>query len=214
MSAKSLKREYAHWLWSLLLVDALALAAFVIPGLLFGATLEEFAKSRLVATVVIPVVVLLLINVLNNEWKCLLVYWRPLGWLPGCEAFTKHAHEDPRVDVEQLRKHVGEFPTDPKQQNARWYALYKMVEDEAEVREPQRRFLMYRDMATLSLPFVGIAPSLLYLADATPLGQWLGAGVFAVQYVLTAISARHSGIRFVRTVLALHSARKVPPKKS
>ncbi len=214
MSGGSLKREYMWRLWSLLLVDALLLAAFFIPGLPFGATLEEFAKSRLIAAVVIPVVVLLLVNVLNSEWKCLLVYWRPLGWLPGREAFTKQALHDPRIEIERLRKHIGEFPTDEKQQNARWYALYKMVEDEAEVRDPHRSFLMYRDMAALSLPFIGIAPALLYLADATPTGQWLGGGIFVAQYLLTAVSARNSGVRFVRTVLSLHSARKVPTRKS
>jgi hypothetical protein len=213
VSGASLKREYTWRLWSLLIVDALLLAAFFIPGLPFGATLEEFAKSRLIAAVVIPVVVLVLVNVLNNEWKCLLVYWRPLGWLPGREAFTKHALQDSRIDIEKLRKHIGEFPTDEREQNARWYALYKMVEDEAEVRDPHRNFLMYRDMAALSLPFIGIAPGLLYFADATPTGQWLGAGLFAAQYFLTAVSARNSGVRFVRTVLALHSARKLPARK-
>jgi hypothetical protein len=215
LSEKSLKREYTPWLWALLLVDTLAIAALLVPGLLpFGASAVDFAKSRLIATAVAPILVLLLVNVLSNEWKCVLVYWRPYGWLPGREAFTKHALEDPRIDVAQFRKHVGEFPTDPREQNARWYALYKVVEDAPAVRDAQRNFLMYRDMAALSLPFIGIAPFWLYHANATPEAQWLAALLCAAQYLFTAISSKNSGVRFVRTVLALHSARKIAPRKA
>lgn len=182
---------------------------FLIPGFKFDPSIVELAQSRLVTTVVMPIVVLLLVHVANNEAKCLIVYWRSYGWLPGCEAFSKHVKADPRIGVKQLREHVGDFPTDPVEQNALWYRLYKMVEDEAEIRDPQRDFLMYRDMAALSLAFTGIAPFVLYHAGATPNAQWLAAGIFFAQYVLTAISARNRGIRFVRSVLALHSARRM-----
>jgi hypothetical protein len=215
MSAKSLKAEYSKLLLALVLADVLFVCLFLIPGFPFGASFAELARSRLLATVLVPVVVLLLVHVLNNETKCMLVYWRRYGWLPGCEAFTKHVYADVRIDVPLLRKNVGEFPTEPREQNARWYRLYKMVEDEAEIRDPQRDFLMYRDMAALSLAIAGIAPFVLYHAGATPEAQWLAAAIFVGQYLLTAISAKHRGIRFVKSVLALHSVRKIqvrPPR--
>lgn len=89
------------------------------------------------------------------------------------------------------------------------YQLYKLIENEPEITEAHKNFLMYRDMAVLSLPFIALAPACLYFAGASPGAQWLGAGVFVVQYLLTAVSARHSGIRFVTNVVAVHSARKV-----
>jgi hypothetical protein len=68
---------------------------------------------------------------------------------------------------------------------------------------------MYRDMAALSLPFIALAPLCLYFAGASPNMRWLGVGIFVVQYVLTTLSRRHSGIRFVANVVTVHSARKV-----
>jgi integral membrane sensor domain MASE1 len=111
--------------------------------------------------------------------------------------------------MNSLTTHIGELPTDPKKQNAKWYSLYKMVESLPEVEEAQKNFLMYRDMAVLSFPFIAFAPLVLYFAGATSTPLWFGSGLFACQFLLTALSARWSGIRFVTNVLAIHSSRKV-----
>lgn len=211
MSSKSLKSEYAKWLWMVLLADLIAVLFFLVPGVPSGASLAELGSWRLLTTIVAPVVVLLLVDVLPNELKCLLVYWRPYGWLPGSEAFSKYGPGDPRVDMQALEQHVGSLPTDTRKQNARWYQLYKQIEDEAEIRDSQQKFLLYRDLAVLSLPFVALAPVCLYLAGASAGAQWIGAGIFIIQYLLTATSARHRGIRFVTNVVAVHSARQVSP---
>jgi hypothetical protein len=166
-------------------------------------------RIRLLATAIAPVLVLLIVDVLNNEQKCLIVYWRPYRWLPGCEAFSKYAAEDMRIDMTSLRKNVGPFPTDPREQNAKWYKLFKRVEAFPEVEGSNLRFLMYRDMAALSLPFIGLAPLALFFAGATPKAQWIGAGIFFFQYLATAVSAGNRGRRLVRNVLAIHSAQKI-----
>ena len=111
--------------------------------------------------------------------------------------------------METLSKNVGSLPNEAGAQNSRWYQLYKLVENQTEILEVHRSFLMYRDMATLSLPFIGLTPLCLYFAGATKEAQWMGSGIFLVQFLLTAISARWSGVRFVCNVLAIHSARKV-----
>lgn len=196
----------------LLLADLAVVLLFLVPGVPSGASLTELGNWRLLTTVVVPIVVLLLVNVLPHKLKCLLVYWRPYGWLPGCEAFSKYGPADVRIDMAALTRHVGPLPTESGKQNARWYQLYKQVENEPEVAEAHKGFLMYRDMAVLSLPFIAMAPAMLFYAGATPGSQWVGAGVFAIQYFLSAVSARHSGIRFVTNVLAVHSARRVPKK--
>lgn len=205
MSEKSLKSQYQKWLWLLAVADMIAL--LLLAGVPANVSLTGLANWRLLTTVVIPVVVLLVVNVLSNKMKCVLVYWKRYGWLPGCEVFTKYGLDDPRIDMDALRRNAGPLPTNPGKQNALWYRLYKQVENQPEISEAQRNFLMYRDMAVWSLPFILLAPVILYLAGASPLAQWLSAGLFVVQYVLTAVSSRHSGIRFVTSVLALHSVR-------
>lgn len=214
MSSKSLKSEYAKWLWMLVIADLIAVLLFLAPGIPSGASLAELGNWRLLTTVVVPIVVLLLVNLLPHKAKCMLVYWRPYGWLPGCEAFSKYGPEDVRVDMETLERHVGPLPAESGKQNARWYQLYKMIENEPEITEAHKTFLMYRDMAVLSLPFIVLAPAFLYFAGASPEAQWIAAGMLVLQYLLTAVSARHSGIRFVTNVVAVHSARRIQPKRT
>lgn len=209
VSSKSLKSEYQKWLWMLATADLIAVLLFLVPGVPSNASLAQLGNWRLLTTVVIPVGVLLLVNALPHKVKCMLVYWKPYGWLPGCEVFSRYAPDDVRIDMAALAKNVGTLPTDAGAQNARWYQLYKLVENQTEILEVHRSFLMYRDMAALSLPFIGLAPLCLYFAGASKEAQWIGAGIFVAQFVLTAISARWSGIRFVCNVLAIHSARKV-----
>ena len=156
-----------------------------------------------------PVVVLLLVNFLPHDLKSMLVYWKPLGVLPSCEAFTRYGPRDRRIDLNALQKHVGSLPIVPAEQDAKWYKLYKMLPNEPEVIEAHKLFLMYRDMAVISLVLLIIVPLALYAAGSSVWALSLAALLFVVQYFLTALSGRWSGIRFVCNVLAVHSARKV-----
>ena len=47
------------------------------------------------------------------------------------------------------------------------------------------------------------------MPGAVPASCWIAGGLFTLQYLVCAISARHSGERFVCNVLAVHSVRKV-----
>lgn len=209
MRGKSLKSEYQKWLWMLATADLILVAIFLLPGIDSGRDLSKLANWRLLTTVLVPIAVLLLVNVLPHKAKCMLVYWKPYGWLPGSEAFSKFAPDDVRVDMKALAKNVGPLPETPREQNARWYQLYKLVENQTEVAEAHRGFLMYRDMTVLSLALVVFAPAGLYLAGASGGAQWLAAALFAGQFILTALSARWNGVRFVCNVVALHSAKKI-----
>ena len=209
MSSKSLKSEYQKWLWMLATADLIVVALFLLPGVGVGGDIAKLANWRLLTTVLVPIAVLLLVNVLPHKAKCMLVYWKPYGWMPGSEVFSKFAPDDVRVDMKALAKNVGQLPETPRDQNTRWYQLYKLVENQTEVAEAHRNFLMYRDMAVLSLAFAPLAPAGLYFAGASRGVQWLAAAAFAVQFVLTALSARWSGVRFVCNVVALHSAKKI-----
>lgn len=210
----SLKSLNMKWLVLLAAADVLFVLLFVAPDLLNGVTLTQIGIGRVLTTTVMPVVVLLIVNVLPHDVKSMLVYWRPLGVLPGCEAFTKYGPRDPRIDMVALKKNVGALPTESIEQNSKWYKLYKQVPNEPEVQEAHKLFLMYRDMAVLSLPLVALVPLSLNVAIVSNSTLALAAGLFVVQYLLTALSARWSGIRFVCNVLAIHSARKVTTAKA
>ena len=80
--------------------------------------------------------------------------------------------------------------------------------------EAHKLFLMYRDMAVMSLALVVLVPVALLVVGAASPAPWLAAGLFVLQYLVTALSARWSGIRFVCNVLAVHSARKVATPKA
>jgi hypothetical protein len=75
---------------------------------------------------------------LSSEAKSRIVFIRWTNSLPGCEAFTRHAKADPRVDVSSIERSYGPLPTDPREQNALWYRLYKSVEAEPSVRQVHR----------------------------------------------------------------------------
>ena len=209
---RSLKSLNIKWLVSMALADAVVIFLFIIPEINKD-TWTNLAMIRGLGTVVLPVLVLLIVNVLPYNIKAMLVYWKSFGWLPGSEAFTKYAPRDERIDMVALKKNVGVLPTDPKEQNSKWFKLYKLVENQTGVAATQKDFLMYRDMAVISLPLIGLVPLGLWLAGLAAGVLWFAAALFVVQYVLAAISARHSGIRFVTNVLAVHSAKKVTTPK-
>jgi len=211
---RSLKSLNFAWHVALATADSIVLALFVAPELITSATTTQLGLYRALGAAVLPVVVLLLVNVLSSNVKAMLVYWKPYGWLPGCEAFTKFGPADHRVDMAQLRKNVGAWSEDPREQNSKWYKLYKQIETVPEVAYAQKDFLMYRDMAVLSLPLIIIAPLGLHMADASTKAQWIGAALFVFQFILTAVSARNAGERFVCNVLAVHAARKVAAPKA
>ena len=211
---RSLKSLNMKWLVLLAAADVLFVLLFVAPDLLSGVTLTQIGVGRVLITTVMPILVLLIVNVLPHDVKSMLVYWKPLGVLPGCEAFTKYSPRDPRIDMAALKKNVGALPTESTEQNSKWYKLYKQVPNEPEVQEAHKLFLMYRDMAVLSLPLAGLVPLSLNVAGASNSTLALAAGLFVFQYLLTALSARWSGIRFVCNVLAIHSTRKITIAKA
>jgi hypothetical protein len=211
---RSLKSLNMKWLVLLAAADILFVLLFIAPDLLSGVTLSQIGIGRISITTVMPVIVLLIVNVLPHDVKSMLVYWKPLGVLPGCEAFTKYGPRDPRIDMAALKKNVGTLPMELTEQNSKWYKLYKQVSNEPEVQEAHKLFLMYRDMAVLSLPLLVLVPLSLNVAGASNSTLGLAVGMFSVQFLLTALSARWSGIRFVCNVLAIHSARKIATPKA
>jgi hypothetical protein len=205
-STQSFKFARLPWLVSLVAFDITVVLAFVFPRLIGAASMTEITAARAAVALLLPVVVLLLSGLLSHGIKASLVYWRIADALPAHEAFSKHGPRDARIDLAALENNIGKFPSIPSEQNRLWFKLYKAVEAQPAVAEAQKKYLLYRDMAAISFLLLMVVPSGLYFNGAVFSAVWTVAGIFALQYVIAAVAARHSGIRFVTNVLAIYSA--------
>jgi hypothetical protein len=160
----------------------------------------------------LPLVVLLLSQVLPSPLKASLVFWKLKDALPGHRAFSKYASTDPRVNVQGLQKRIGKVHTTPHDQNASWFKLYLQVADEPSVIDANKGYLLFRDMAAISILLVVIVPASLFASGTRSRVVLIVAALFAAQYLFTAIAARNNGVALVTNVLAL-SADSGKPKK-
>jgi hypothetical protein len=211
---QSLKANNLPWLVSLLIVDVIILAVFAFTDLVASVSLTQLTALRATLTGVLPVVALLLSAVVPQDVKASLVFWKIKNPLPGSEAFTRYGPADPRIDMGALKKNVGAWGTEPAEQNSLWYKLYKKVGNETAVIEAHKSFLRFRDMATMSLLLAIIVPIGFATTHVERNAVVASLVLFALQYVVCALSARHSGIRFVTNVLAEHSVKKVTTPKA
>jgi hypothetical protein len=211
---RSLKSLNMKWLVMLASLDVLAVLFFIAPEYMKDATWGSVAFMRGLVTVLLPVIVLLLTGMLSHTVKATLVYWRIQNPYPGCEAFTRHGPADVRIDMVALKKNVGELPVDQVEQNKKWFKLYKLVDDDRAVVEAHKLYLMYRDMAAMSLPLVLLVPLGLYFVGASTNALWIAASIFAIQFIVCCLAARNSGMRFVCNVLSIHSTKKVTQAKA
>jgi len=206
---KALKAQNSPTLWAVVVFDILLLMMITMGA----AALSDLSISRALlarASFVgfAPVIVLLLNPLVPSGIKAIFIFWRVKLVLPGHRAFSKHALHDARIDLAKLKKNVGVFPVDQKEQNTKWYALFKKVENDPAVQQVHKQFLLLRDLAMLSI----------LLLACSALAAWVGlipastfaavAGLFGVQYLLAALGARFQGNGLVCSVLALHSVKR------
>jgi hypothetical protein len=205
-----LKSQNMKWLIPLAALDLALVALLAAPEeLVTRGSISEIAAARAGAASLLPLVVLLLTGVLPDNIKAALVHWRIRGVMPGSHAFTHHAPADVRINMAALKRNVGALPTDPAEQNAKWYELYCMVNSVTAVMEANRSYLLYRDMAAMSFLLTFLVPLGLRLCGAASTTLLASALIFAAQYAITAVSASHAGVRLVRNVLAIHAAQKI-----
>lgn len=207
---RSLKSKNMKWLVLLATLDLLLVLVCVAPEYIKDAAWSTVAVMRGLVTTLLPVVVLLLTGMLSHSVKASLVYWKIKDPYPGCEAFSRHGPGDARIDMAALQKNTGVAPESPAEQNKKWFKLYRLVADDRSVVEAHKSYLMFRDMAALSLPLAVLAPLGLYFVGASSATLWSVAFLFLVQFLICCLGARNSGRRFVCNVLAIHSTKKVP----
>jgi hypothetical protein len=203
--SKSLKEENAKFIWAVVLGDVVIVFGLLFP-LLLGEVLSDVLPKAFGASVA-PLVVFFLTSLLPSDVKAAIVFLRVHDILPGHRAFTVYGAHDSRVDLVRLRRKVGGFPKTPRGQNTTWYSLYKEVESEAGVILAHRHYLLFRDIAGISLLLLPVVVGLLFVLGSSGRILILAAGFFLLQYALSAIAARNQGVRLVTNVLAIHSAR-------
>ena len=195
-------------MWSVVALDAIVLVLLAFTSLLTAATLKEFAWVRMLVAGIAPVVMLLLTSLLSADAMAVIVFWRVKETLPGHRAFSFYAPKDSRISLDTLRKNIGSFPDDPKEQNTLWLKLYEKVESDVTVAQANCHYLLFRDLAAMSLLLVPIATLAQYLGGAGVTELWITLALLVTQYGATAIAARNSGVRFVTNVLALYSVKR------
>ena len=213
---KSLKQEVRPQLATVLVANLLVFGVLITTHVLaLPAIQRDFASA--VKSVGLSAVALAACTILTEQFgqatKARIVFWRWNDPLPGSRAFTEVGPNDPRLDMTDLRRVLGELPVDPKAQNALWYKLSKRVEEVPMVLDVHRLFLFARDYACLSILFVlSLGPLAVWQLNrsAPSLIYWL---LLLVQYLLARNAAANTGRRLVATVLAAHvSATPSGPK--
>ncbi|MBX9865204.1 MAG: hypothetical protein K2Y42_20875 [Hyphomicrobium sp.] len=206
----SLKAENGKAIWLLVSADIVAIV-LLLTGFTFSqASLSELAQSAFVRGLLFaavgPLVAVFLNDLLPSNAKASIVFWRIKDALPGHRAFSEHAEADPRIDIAALKKRVGEFPRNPRDQNSSWYRLFQKYQSNVTIIDSHKRFLLFRDSSSLTLLILVIAWLASVLAKAPGGLQATVAGGLAVQFLWLAVSARNTGIRLVQNVLALEAS--------
>lgn len=205
----SLKGENTLGLYSLMAGNLIAFYAILKGNLLFvgdwNAAAQDLGQALPAG---VGLVLTGIVNAqLSADAKSRIVFLRWNNPLPGCEAFTRYARSDARVDLNALEREHGPLPTDPHKQNALWYKMYKSVESEPAVIHAHRAFLFARDYTCIALMMFVVLGGVAVLQMSSIKGALLYIGGLALQFLLAGQAARNHGRRFVSTVLAIKSAR-------
>lgn len=206
---KYLKTKNAPFVWTFLGVNIALLLAIRLSGTADLASLNaiwsQLTLKDGIAAAALPILAVILAGVLGDTGKARIVFWRLWNPLPGCRAFSRFVHEDPRINGEVLMAKLGEFPAEPRQQNALWYKLYKLQAEKMTIVQAHKVYLLTRDLAAVSAVLLCLFPVAL-IASSMTLRLKLGhTGYLVVQYVITAAAARNYGNRFVTNVLVEES---------
>lgn len=208
-SSKTLKGRNLAWLVATLVLDCLVLLVWAFHTAVEDLTPTRLAIIRGSLTTLLPIPALILSSLISANIKAVIVFWRINYPLPGSRAFSMHAPADHRIDLAKLKKHVGEFPVDERGQNAKWYGLYKQVDSDPSVADSHKNYLLFRDIAAMSLILLLVVPAVMYFNSIDKARILICAIWFLGQYLVAAFAARNTGVRFVQNVLAVHASRKV-----
>ena len=120
------------------------------------------------------------------------MFWKIKNRLPGCRVFSKFALEDPRIDVEILKRKVGDFPYKPIEQNKLWYTLYKQLTENEIIIGSHRDFLLTRDLCTISFALMILLIPLEVFYCQNTIAKIAYPIFLFLQFLVLSISSRES----------------------
>ena len=188
-------------------LTAMYVGTFLLLGLVHWGVEDVFAISRILAEQVLIIGVItvfggLLSNILPNNIKHMLVYWRLKNVLSGHRC-RKLCTKDPRLNSNDLEKKwpiLFLHEMEESEQNSYWYTgIYFPMKNKPQVVQAHRSFLLYRDVAVGQ--YLLLLNLLLWMlvgevASVPSLSIWT-ALVLAGMCVLLSLAAQQSGDRMV-----------------
>lgn len=208
-TSQTLNGRNLVWLVATLVLDVIVLRVLVFDLAIQDLTTTAIATPPTGLTILLAIPALILSSLISDHHKAVLVFWRITHPLPGSRAFSVHAPADARIDLTKLKEHVGEFPVSEREQNAMWFSLYKAVDSDPSVVDGHKKYLLFREVAALSLLLVPAIAVAMYFGSVNTPQILASTTLFLGQYLVTAFAARRTGIGFVQNVLAVHASRKV-----
>jgi uncharacterized membrane protein len=212
-ATKSLKEQNAWLIRTALVVHAVAFAyvvfqplpiiQFAEPGLMHK--VQGFLAPGSISLGVIALTRLVLLGLIPPHLRDRLIHWHWSNPLPGARAFTKIGPSDSRVDMGKLEKKYGPLPTDPGEQDRRFYSIYKKHANDVGVLDAHKSYLAARDIGTINfLLMILLLPVATWFAqDGKTLAFY--AIFLVLAYVSMCLAAKAYGMRLVQNSLAVAS---------
>ena len=206
---KSLKEqnELSYWLFAV--ANIAILISLVVCGsidLQHMTTVMKIITSKDGVWIsLLPILGVVLNGLLPSNVKAMIVYTRFKRALPGHRVFSKLGKADSRINLERIATKYGKLPRNPIEQNKLWYDIYKKHQDKHVIQDSHKKFLLMRDIASLSLIIwlVSVIVFIIFYTLKIVVIFYLIFG--AIQFLVTMISARNYGNRFTCNVLAEES---------
>ncbi|WP_064789796.1 hypothetical protein [Thalassospira indica] len=200
----SLKQQNVLLLAPLIIVHVLTMAAWAnFHPIWAGDLLATLHSKHSISTAALSgIAATILTGIIPAEVKSIFVFWRIKHPLPGCRAFSVHIKNDARISEKTWKARLGEFPVEPKDQNATWYRIYSSVRDAPSVKSVHKNYLFCRDLTAINLIFLVLSvPVGAYFLDTVE-EQALTTSTYLAIYFFVALAAQNYGKRMVTTVFA------------
>lgn len=204
----TLKEKNSKLIWTFFTFNALVFYILSFSPIinLNNIDWEVFESIKGVWLLFLPLILFILNGLISSDQKATLCFWRLKHPLPGCRAFSKYLYKDDRIDKSYFLSHYAPLPDHPKEQNAVWFKIYKIQQEEPPIKQSHKDFLLGRDICSISFLFLiigGITGFFLIEGKA----KWAYIGFAFIQYLILVIVTQNHGKRFVCNVLAIESSK-------
>ncbi len=151
----------------------------------------------------LSLIIIVIGGAFTNSIKEIIVFWKFKNRLPGCEAFSKHVGSDDRINIKELKKKIGKFPTNPTKQNRQWYEIFKSIQDKS-IDKTHQDSLLCRELSMMSLLMLLLVIPIYIRYDLISLYYIL---FLIFEYLMVRFCAKNTAERLVVNTLSLYSVK-------